>query len=454
MARLILFNTSKRRNSTLVPSDGDVRDVKLKNATSFLHPSFVLQDDGYPNYSMCQFAGKYYFIEDITSVRDGLWELTCSIDPLSTYKANILATTAFVEYATVGFNPLIADTRLIQNAAKEVVSQAVQLTGTTSTNDFRYIMTVVGKNGSGAGFTSNYSIATQGALNRLANIFYDNTEILEELKQYWTSAFDCIISCVAVPFQPPEGSIESISLGGYSTGVSGVLLSTTVASWETNVTIPWKWSDFRMLNGYTKLKLFLPFVGSVALSTADFFGQTSIRIKHSVDFITGDIIYYIMGSAEGDRPIITYSGNCGIKIPVAQYQQNTGAIVGGVTSVLEGYVSGLVSAKPQASLNSLTGLVGVSMEALKSSPSVIGSASSAAMSTPYGTQVILTAEFFNTSVEPETVAGIMGRPVMKVMGLSGLSGYCETRGASVAGTMLAEERRMINSFLDGGIYIE
>ena len=60
----------------------------------------------------------------------------------------------------------------------------------------------------------------------------------------------------------------------------------------------------------------------------------------------------------------------------------------------------------------------------------------------------------DTTVSPSSVSGIIGTPTNAVKSLSGLTGYVETRNASVSGAMTDRERIAINRYLDGGIYIE
>ena len=62
--------------------------------------------------------------------------------------------------------------------------------------------------------------------------------------------------------------------------------------------------------------------------------------------------------------------------------------------------------------------------------------------------------FHDTIVSPDSVSAVIGTPTMATKSLSALSGYVETRNASVAGGMTDTERKAINKYLDGGIYIE
>ena len=48
----------------------------------------------------------------------------------------------------------------------------------------------------------------------------------------------------------------------------------------------------------------------------------------------------------------------------------------------------------------------------------------------------------------------MGKPVMKKATIGSYAGFVQTDGAQVAGSMNSNERDMINSLLDGGIYYE
>ena len=59
----------------------------------------------------------------------------------------------------------------------------------------------------------------------------------------------------------------------------------------------------------------------------------------------------------------------------------------------------------------------------------------------------------NTAVEPDSVAETMGRPCQKVRQINGLTGYVQTRNASVA-TGNSDITQQINNLLDGGVYIE
>lgn len=78
-----------------------ISSMNLKESTSIIDPTFLLtgitaEQIVKVNYMYVPTLGRYYFVKDITSVRNGLWSLSCHVDVLETYKTQILAQTAVV----------------------------------------------------------------------------------------------------------------------------------------------------------------------------------------------------------------------------------------------------------------------------------------------------------------------------------------------------------------------
>lgn len=76
--------------------------VDLKAGTSVLKPVLLLASPaanplyGY-NYMYIQEFGRYYFIDDIKSVRNNMWEISAHVDVLETYRTQILANSAVIK---------------------------------------------------------------------------------------------------------------------------------------------------------------------------------------------------------------------------------------------------------------------------------------------------------------------------------------------------------------------
>lgn len=157
------FKFSKRKNSTKQPTgSGTSYTVNLKSGTSFISPTLLLEISGYPDYNYCTFEGMYYFVTDIVSVRQDLWEIYCKVDPLASAKTAILASTQYVCYSSVSGGTWLPDTRIPLLKSTDVNSDS-SLTGILSTIGC-YILTVVGKSA-----CISYMINGEGTLSNILN---------------------------------------------------------------------------------------------------------------------------------------------------------------------------------------------------------------------------------------------------------------------------------------------
>lgn len=84
----------------------------LKDGTSILKPVLELRtsDPVYTyNYMQITDFSRYYFIDDIISLHNNLWEIHARVDVLETYKAQILANSAVVRRQQSQFNLYLDD---------------------------------------------------------------------------------------------------------------------------------------------------------------------------------------------------------------------------------------------------------------------------------------------------------------------------------------------------------
>lgn len=89
----------------------------LREATSVTTPTIILKLDDKPNFNYVYINefNRYYFVEDIVSIRNNLWSVSLSVDVLMSYKLAILNCSGFVERNEFNFNSkLIDDKRVIE----------------------------------------------------------------------------------------------------------------------------------------------------------------------------------------------------------------------------------------------------------------------------------------------------------------------------------------------------
>lgn len=100
---IILYVTTSERqqiNKTLI--DAITFTGSLRSESSVLNPSFLIETTNPTGYNYCyiQAFSRYYFITNITSVRNGLWRIDCAVDVLMSFRAQILALNVIVDRAT------------------------------------------------------------------------------------------------------------------------------------------------------------------------------------------------------------------------------------------------------------------------------------------------------------------------------------------------------------------
>lgn len=139
----------QRNNSEKVHLDKDLTtimevNVLLKDDTSVIDPTFILEADisnliG-ANYITCPAFGRTYFINDIISITNGLVELNCHVDVLSSFATEIRANKGIVFRQEKNWNLYLND-GVIQAYQNPIVTTQVFPKGFTESN---YVLVCAG----------------------------------------------------------------------------------------------------------------------------------------------------------------------------------------------------------------------------------------------------------------------------------------------------------------------
>lgn len=484
------YTFDKRRNSTKTPAIAGLTSedlsIVLKSPTSYRNPSLhvIRAAQGFP-FNYMDWSGWLYWIDDVVSVGNDRYEIRCSLDVLGTLRSWIMATTAFVLYDQTA-NTELPDGRLSVNTSKNVQinSAAFQYLGGHSFPGGTIVAGIVTDKGA-----SFYEMDGSTADSLLANI--NNNEIPQLLPMpsiSWStatiedicdgiadimntigknivigirhilgsrSASDCIISAKQLPVLPGaiSGTSETIYLGTWNTGKSGKRITNRIVLDSADVAIPWAFSDWRRNSPYTELYLYIPFVGLISLSPGDLVGDTNIHILASLDVISGDVVFEV--STATGRYIGQYGGNVAGSYAIGssavsfgnQVVTAIGATAAGAAIVATGGAAAAMAAKIGAA-----GIAGI-IASNTPTPSTItgggGGASLGLAATCYCISVT-----HDTNVLPDSVAASIGTPAMAQKTLGSLSGYVQTRCASVSAPFYDGIIEECNSLLDGGVFIE
>lgn len=122
-----------------------INDVVLKRDTSILKPVLLVnsaQDIYTYNYMYISEFGRYYFIDDIRSVNNNMWEISAHVDVLETYKSQILGNQAVIKRQSAKYNTYLNDPEWKTYAYEQIV--AFKFPSTVFSKDLKYILTVAG----------------------------------------------------------------------------------------------------------------------------------------------------------------------------------------------------------------------------------------------------------------------------------------------------------------------
>ena len=456
------FNFSKRQNSTAVPTSGGTAvSVLLKNETSLNNPVFVLSGARPTDINYAMFDGAYYFIDDIRSIRNNLYEISCSIDILATYRAAIQGTSAFVEFASAGHTDIM-DKRIVPLSP---VTQRVASGNLLISRSGCYILSVVGNEG-----CVQYACDAATLQNILMSVQeWAFTALLQGQNEFdilrigfsqlisQGSALDAVRSCKWIPLAKSDipTTPKEIFLGNYDTGIRGDAITDIIKTFGVEITIPFTRAGWLRLHPYTDVFVYLPFVGVVNIDNPYMQASDELTINVSVNIVSGEIAYSLMI----DSVIIgTYGGNCGASIDfgttITPGLQIANGVIHGATAIgLVAATAATGGAAALASIGAASTVISAAEAALMPKQTSVGGIQGGV-----GAGLVTAATVFvlehGISGEIGNMADVQGLPYFDTALLSSLSGYVQTRGASVGGGIRGVLRDRINGMLDRGIYLE
>ena len=480
--------TSKRENSTLIPTFRDSAECTFKNGCSMLNPTLLLElhDSQFPNYTAFKIGNRYYHVTNINSVRNNIFEISGKVDSLATYKAQILASTQYVSYSSVSGGTWLADTRIPVLKNANVKATSVNLNALSKENG-SFIVSVVGKSGCKTYGLTSINLAdligaisdweTDGidAASQIIQTSDDVGEVLASVGEAlinsgfignaYANAPQCIRSCIYVPFNDIryDGS-EIIWLGNFNTHVQARVVSPKPTTFlnDTVISIPWHFSDWRR-TVCEEVYLYLPLVGMVQVPSDEIVNQASFAIEASLAATDGTVAYKVKS---GSQVIGTYGANCAINYPIGINQQASAGDI--MTTAIQGIEKTVSSGVRAATSVTPSGIAGNAVDAvfsgINTAYDTVNTALSSHISTignigggaglGLGTSITCFTVSHPTVIEPAAMRQTMGVPTMKPLQLSSCSGFCQCANAHVDISGTSSERDAIDYYLNSGFYIE
>ena len=190
--------------------------------------------------------------------------------------------------------------------------------------------------------TTTYAMTIE-RLNQLGGFLW-GANIFDEFSLVNSNPIENIISCKNIPISL-SGTDEIIHLGNVDTGTNGAKVASNFSTLNVGqIALPTKYNSFLDFAPYTKITIYLPYIGFKEIDATIVIGKT-LKVAYVADVITGGCIAQIF--INGVR-FYEFSGEMGVDIPItasnraqveASYISNA---VGMGASLASGNITGAV----------------------------------------------------------------------------------------------------------------
>lgn len=312
----------------------------------------------------------------------------------------------------------------------------------------------VAPSGSASALWSVYH-PTQAQVNSFGAWLW-GSPFLTNIGKLFQNPIEGVISLHKVFVTPIDSGSGNIVVGTLDSGVSSATVNKQYIEVDCgSVTLSEYFGNVFDYDPYTKVALYLPFVGIVPLNVYDVMRST-INVKYGVDIFTGACIAMISVSRDGnDATLYQYSGNCAVHYPLSNVQQSqllSGliAIAAGIGSIVA--TAGAATPSAAAAIAGAAGAAGGAVSALHSNIGRSGgfSANAGAMGIkiPY-----LIIERPQTKVA-QTFPELAGYPTNYSCKLGDCSGHVIVKHVHIEGINATDtELEQIDSLLKDGVIV-
>ena len=455
----------KDRKSTKQPNQTDAREVEitLKENTSVINPTFILRWDVTPEFNYCQWIAAYYYVEDVTIRSKDVYEISCSMDILASYRSDILSSTQFVLRSASQFNPDLFDS--IYEPELDPILSTVNTTAPHDTTGIyiakyssctssRYgvvyrcgTATEVGSFIKGCYDLDNWDNFLSVGLEALQKTVFDFSQYIQEI--YW-------LPCARTDIPNRYSIVPFVGAWQIDSGDGGTeeFLGESVIKLGVTLNTPQRYyNDFRDFSStYTQFVLSIPAIGEINLDPKDVY--KGLQIQYALDLKTGDVSHVI---SSGNNIITKISGNYKVPVSYATFNNNFVAGAGqmlnsavetgvGVASAFTGNYGGAASGITSGVIGLAEGLVNMG----NITSHQVGNQGSMAQLRA-DDQYRLTRHVYDCAQPPYLN---IGRKLNEYRVLNTLSGFTQCQNAILSSGAYGQVKEEIESAMNSGFIIE
>lgn len=314
----------------------------------------------------------------------------------------------------------------------------------------------IGFNGN-AVLTKTYSVSEQTLQNIGQKLW---TQSYFNVLKIQNNPIENIVAVKHFPFES-TGPSEEIKVGDVAFGVNGDRVLSVITKEIGTCKYTGHFGNFLDLSPFTICKLNLPYIGLIQLDASDLFGST-LKVEYVIDLVTGQCMAIL--TLDG-IPYMNCCGNMGVDVPLTSTDRvQTELKAASATISAVGGNAGQVLAG-----NEMGGIFGGASAALSIAGSDYNTQRTAQQSPACASfenhKVFLQIERPLYNPESKGYQHLHGYPTHKYMSLQAVYNAADfdqknrgvfvavDRRADIKIAMTAEENRMLEELLTGGVYI-
>lgn len=287
---------------------------------------------------------------------------------------------------------------------------------------------------------------TTAELKNLADYMWSTSLFdIDTWQKLFANPMDALIGLSIVPVDVPSSGQSAVTVGNISTGVSMTKASSQYVFVNCgSIDFTEFWKGYLDYNPYTKVEIYLPYIGTRPISADDVMGKT-VTVQYNIDVLSGACAAYIKC---GDSVLYNFVGQCSCSIPISggdmtQVINGTLSIAAAIGTMAE--TGGMSAASVGATLSTAANTIKTTVE---KSGCISGMGGMLGIQTPY---VIITRP---RQALPENQNKFTGYPAFITATVGASAGYTEIEKVHLENIpATSAELAEIENLLKGGVIV-
>lgn len=302
---------------------------------------------------------------------------------------------------------------------------------------------------------------TDTELYNLSTYLWGNTFDISQLKKLFANPFDTIISLSLIPVTIPSAGTTTVKIGNIDSGISVTIAGQQYVDVDCGyIDIAEYWGAYLDYAPYTKIELFLPFIGYKTLNVDEVM-RGKLYIKYRVDVLTGACVAFLYNDI---AVLYQYVGNCSLQIPItsADYTQTIQSLLSLANTGINVLAGGVVGGVRGGVLNGVVQTVGnlanqsgaILSDIANTKPTIERSGGLTSFAGVLGLQKPYLTITRPKATIPDNQNRLMGYPSQTYVNFSQLSGFTVIENCNFKGGVCtdSEKQEILNLLYQGVIF--